>query len=183
VETPLLVLSVIGLLAVLVFDFAAYRKYRRVSQKLEDALLKLARHKVRHDWRLLAEGDDPLEQAYLKAAQRAYRLFVQKNHDYGHHNLSMGWTKGVALRLGDKVSRLWRLLGLIPGAEGAQVKDESIADTCLDGANYFLVGYLMEKDVWPKVSVDDIMGPQGQFKLLVELIENNPKLIPRKKNE
>lgn len=102
-----------------------------------------------------ASGNIVLERAWLRAASKAFDIFCQKNHDYGSDNLSVMWLPGVAIRLGDKVSRLWGLTGLRGEDLTPVVADESISDTLLDTLNYAMVGYLMITNQWHKINVDD----------------------------
>lgn len=86
------------------------------------------------------------EDYFREITTRMVDVYVAKNHDYGN---SFAMTRGIVpgtilVRLYDKLNRLRSLL--IGGK--AKVKDESIADTLLDLANYAvmeLVEMEMEK--------------------------------------
>lgn len=122
----------------------------RKNGRLEDAI-----QDVQKDWSCLATGDSGnvgLEKAWLAGVQRMYILFCKKNHDYGANNLAMGGVKGIVLRLGDKISRLWQLAGLAEN-KSAKVSNESVEDNLLDVANYGLVGYLIASGKWPKATI------------------------------
>lgn len=109
------------------------------------------------DWASMAtgeSGDINLEMAVLRGLQGMYETFVRKNHDYGPNNISAGGPIGLALRLGDKVSRLWNLTG-INGDGRVLVGDEAMEDTGLDIANYGLYLYLMATGQWPEGSIDE----------------------------
>lgn len=83
-----------------------------------------------------------------------------KQRDYGPHNLTKFGTFGVVVRMNDKMERITNLskksglLGLAYGMAGdksldATVNNEPIADSFLDLANYALIAYVMQKNLWP----------------------------------
>ena len=127
---------------------------------------------VKDDWGVLTIGvtDQKLETAWLRAAQFLFQSFARKNHDYGSGNLAAGGVRGIALRLGDKVSRLWQLTGLRGRDSKAQVTSEAIADTFLDIANYGLVGYLMSVGKWPAGSISQSIGGKAIATLVVSAL-------------
>jgi hypothetical protein len=67
--------------------------------------------------------------AVLKEAEE---LRWRKLNDYGASYRNFG-SLGVAVRLGDKMARLTRL---IQNPKSSRVKDESLVDTALDLVNY-----------------------------------------------
>ena len=86
-----------------------------------------------------------------------------KQRDYGPHNLTKFGTFGVVVRMNDKMERITNLskksglLGLAYGMAGdksldATVNNEPIADSFLDLANYALIAYVMQKNLWPNES-------------------------------
>jgi hypothetical protein len=115
-------------------------------------------------------GNPELERAWLTAAQRMFTLFARKNHDYGPYNLAIGGVIGVVVRLGDKISRMWQLVGLSGKKEGALVNDEGMEDTFLDTANYALVGYMMQIGAWPKATIGDSLGRQALMRVILETL-------------
>jgi hypothetical protein len=163
-------LNVLILLAALILavEIAAFVKYRRILK----VALGLETGKVAacfsRNWQSLANGtsgDIMLEMAWLSEAQELFGLFAQKNHDYGSMNLSLSWMQGVTVRMGDKVSRLWNLVGL-NGEQEAAVKDESLVDTFQDIANYALIGSLMAKGKWPRIPAEQGFGIDAIFPIV-----------------
>lgn len=86
--------------------------------------------------------------------ERAASAVINKNHDYAgegqdfYRNLKSserwgfpGW-KSVFVRIGDKISRIESFLM----QEDFAVKDETLVDTCVDGAVYLF----MMADMWLK---------------------------------
>jgi hypothetical protein len=90
-------------------------------------------------------GSIELEQAMLRAMQRNFEMFVQKNHDYGADNIAHGGLVGVVVRVGDKAARLWNM---IVKHEAAYV-DESLVDTLMDMANYAYIAKMLVDGSWP----------------------------------
>jgi len=85
------------------------------------------------------------------------QIHAIKGHDYGDRERpyqncriseEMGipaW-KGVLIRLSDKVERLCAF-----ARQGElKVKDESIKDTCIDAANYAIIGLILYRETLPK---------------------------------
>lgn len=130
---------------------------------------------IRKDWGLLADSksqDIQTEIAYLRASQRAFELFQKKNSDYGLNNLAVGWVPGIAIRLGDKVSRLWTLLQL-RGTIKRRVDDESVDDTLLDIVNYAIVGLLMMNEDISRQDIDSNIGMGAREQLIHLLASEN----------
>lgn len=86
-----------------------------------------------------------------------------KQRDYGPHNLTKFGTFGVIVRMGDKMERIVNLskkagsLGLAYGTDGhktldASTHNEPLADSFLDLANYALIAYVMQQNLWPDES-------------------------------
>lgn len=127
------------------------------------------------DWANFATeetGNPELEIEFLRALQKMYQLFLRKNHDYGKNNLSTGWLRGVVIRLGDKISRLWTLYDLDMEKDypvKPEVVSESKDETFLDIGNYGVIGYLMETGKWPMGSVHDLYGHKALGKLLAQI--------------
>jgi len=80
--------------------------------------------------------------------QEGIELMLRKNKDYSGKidNIELTGLQGVAVRLVDKVCRLY---SLSDGRE-ALVKDESIRDTCLDIENYANIAIQILDGVWGK---------------------------------
>lgn len=87
----------------------------------------------------------------------------KKQRDYGPHNLTKFGTFGVVVRMGDKMERIVNLskkcgsLGLAYRMTGdktlnATTNNEPIADSFLDLANYALIAYVMQQNLWPDES-------------------------------
>lgn len=72
-------------------------------------------------------------------------IFIRKNHDYGDDNIATLASKGVFVRMWDKMSRLKRLLW---EQNEAQVKDESVQDTLVDLACYAIIALIVLRNKW-----------------------------------
>lgn len=90
--------------------------------------------------------DTELVQACVPVVLENLVLMNKKQHDYGPHNLTKFGTFGVVVRANDKLERLITLTK--PGAV-ARVNDEGVADTLRDLSNYGMIGYVIEKKLWP----------------------------------
>lgn len=117
-----------------------------MSKSLED---------VRNDWSLLATEDDPeYYKNWLSVVQKMSILFLKKNRDYGTANLASSWLQGIAVRLGDKVSRVWNII-----LNKNQINtNETVGETFLDIAAYGIIGYMMETGLWKKAGLDETIG-------------------------
>lgn len=73
------------------------------------------------------------------------KVFVAKNHDYGDDNISVLGSKGVYVRIFDKVSRLKTLIW---ENKSQNVKDEKISDTLLDLSNYAIIMEILLRNKW-----------------------------------
>jgi hypothetical protein len=77
-----------------------------------------------------------------------FDLLIQKHHDYGPKNISQspgGPINGLRVRMWDKMARINNLVD-----SGASPKNESLADSFKDLANYAIIGLLVLEDKWPK---------------------------------
>lgn len=129
---------------------------------------------VRKDWSVLSIGvtDPKLEAAWLRTAQMMFVSFAHKNHDYGASNISSGGVRGVAVRLGDKVSRLWQLTGVRGRDSSAKVTAESVADTFLDLTNYGIVGFLISTGAWPGGSISQSVGSKAIAEIIIDALDD-----------
>jgi hypothetical protein len=103
-------------------------------------------------------GSVELEKAFLQLLARSFETFVKKQHDYGPHNIGVGGLAGVAVRIGDKTSRLHNLLKGVRGSACG----ESLYDTLEDLANYALIGCLLLSNNWPESTPEDAWGALAQ---------------------
>lgn len=85
--------------------------------------------------------DTELGMQAVGIALRNLKTLDNKQKDYGRENLDEFGSYGVLIRTNDKMSRLKTLY-----SHGAKAKNESIADSWLDLANYGLIGYIMLLD-------------------------------------
>jgi hypothetical protein len=116
------------------------------------------------DWADLAtgsSGDMEIEQGFLRVLQEMYVLFCRKHHDYGRNNISVGGMHGVTIRIGDKTSRLFNLMGISEGAHSGDgsapaVKGEALEDSFLDMGNYGPIGVMLCRGWWPRVRPEDV---------------------------
>lgn len=77
-----------------------------------------------------------------------YRLFAQKQKDYGMGNIAMNGNKklallGIAIRMNDKIQRLLNIL-----SNDLDPENESLEDTLRDISNYGAIGNAVLKDEW-----------------------------------
>lgn len=131
------------------------------------------------DWAQLATGKSgwlQIEQDWLRAMQEVYALFCEKQKDYGPTNIGTGGEQGVALRSGDKVSRLFELLGVGTRKEGVEASNEPRRDSWMDMADYGIIGMLVHDGKWPKMYPGDVWGGEAAYLLLKETIAQNPSI-------
>lgn len=87
------------------------------------------------------------EEAYKKIVEEALALAKKKNADYSGSkidNIGLTGSNGIAVRLLDKVSRIYNLTsGATP-----EVKTESIQDTAIDIVNYAVFLLMIERGEW-----------------------------------
>ncbi len=121
-------------------------------------------HIVVTDWADLAtgvSGDLEIEQGFLRMLHRQYDLFCRKHHDYGRNNISVGGLQGVTIRIGDKTSRLFNLLGISEGANtdafvSPAVKGEALLDSFLDLGNYGPIAAMLIEGTWNRIRPEDV---------------------------
>ncbi len=73
----------------------------------------------------------------------AFKLGVEKNHDYGVDNMLSYGVVLVIVRINDKLVRIENLHG-----KDAKVVNEKVEDTLLDIINYATYGIMLLNDVW-----------------------------------
>jgi len=74
-------------------------------------------------------------------------LLLQKHHDYGPRNISQspgGPLNGLRVRMWDKFARINNLFD-----KQSTAKNEPLADSFKDMANYSVIALLVERGVWP----------------------------------
>ena len=74
-------------------------------------------------------------------------LLIQKHHDYGPKNISQspgGPLNGLRVRMWDKFARINNLID-----SKTEAKNEPLADSFKDMANYSVIALLVERGVWP----------------------------------
>ena len=104
----------------------------------------------------------------LENFQKAYKLWCQKQSDYGDGNIRLGLDissnkssvhaqnnvlaqLGVVIRMNDKIQRLFNIYTKkIFNNKGMDVTDESIEDTCMDIMNYANMLMVLLKGKWGK---------------------------------
>jgi hypothetical protein len=85
-----------------------------------------------------------------------YRTHLDKNVDYSPANILATGSIGLATRIWDKVARFMSLNGFKLNLAKSEFtaprepKNESIADTLLDLANYGVIGAVLLKEKWGK---------------------------------
>lgn len=70
---------------------------------------------------------------------------IHKNHDYGSNNILRFGSKGIYVRIVDKLSRVSNLLLT---QKQAEVFDEKIEDTMLDIINYCIYDIMLQNNIW-----------------------------------
>lgn len=130
------------------------------------------------DWGNLANGDSgniALEIAWLRNAKSLYNLFTRKQRDYGPNALGLAGLNGVAVRLGDKLCRLWQLLGITPLQDGTYNTtpsvNESVRDIFGDVAVYCINSLLLIDGDWPLTDPDKAWGSTAVKNLIKHLEE------------
>jgi len=79
--------------------------------------------------------------------QELEELLLQKHADYGPRNISQspgGPLNGIRVRMWDKFARINNLFD-----KPSEAKNEPLADSFKDMANYGIIALLVERGVWP----------------------------------
>lgn len=158
----------LGLTATNILWYIHAHKLRKLANKSSETKLTVL------DWGHLAtgvSGDYEIEVNWLRTAQELFEIFCMKQHDYGPDNIAVGGTKGVALRMGDKMSRLWNLTGLSTGGkeQAGKVSDESLVDTFLDHADYGIIGAMVARGQWKVLTPEEAWSLQDKEPLIDSL--------------
>lgn len=93
---------------------------------------------------------------FAQVQNENYEVFLQKQHDYGARNISLGGDMdneddqklaliGITIRLNDKVQRL---LNLVKDSRDPQ--NESVRDAFLDISNYGAIAQVVMDGKWGK---------------------------------
>lgn len=124
-----------------------------------EGVVAKAEHVDWTDFATGSSGDIEIERGWLRVAQELFELFCKKQHDYGATNIAVGGLDGVAIRVSDKVSRLWELRGLGAyrgsGGTSPSTGDESLRDTLLDLADYGIIATLVHDGVWKTMTLEE----------------------------
>jgi hypothetical protein len=123
-----------------------------------EGVVAKAEHVDWTDFATGSSGDIEIERGWLRVAQELFELFCKKQHDYGPANIAVGGLDGIAIRVSDKVSRLWKLQGLGSyrgKAEFPANTDESLRDTLLDLADYGIIAALVHDGVWKTMTLEE----------------------------
>ena len=132
------------------------------------------------DWAVLATGASgwkEIEEAWLRKAQEIYRVFCKKQADYGPNNIAVGGQQGVAIRLGDKLSRLFELLGLTSRENAGEAKNEPIRDSWIDFGDYGIIGLMVLDGDWPLIGPDQVWGKEALSNLVIDMVGTDPEAI------
>lgn len=81
---------------------------------------------------------------YNKIIDDAYEIGIKKNHDYGSKNITRFGSKGIYVRIVDKLERFKNL----SNGKNANVVDEKVEDTLKDIINYCLYDVMLQNGVW-----------------------------------
>ena len=105
------------------------------------------------------EGDYPQTCAMLKnLLEEEYKLFIQKQYDYGPGNISVGQDvskpegqlvakTGLVFRIHDKVQRL---INLIIVKRSSDAANEPIIDAWKDSSLYCKIAQIVDNGTWGK---------------------------------
>jgi hypothetical protein len=97
--------------------------------------------------------DTELARAVVPVILQNLLVLDRKQKDYGSLNLTKFGTFGVVVRMNDKMERIINLSKKREVIRNAHLGDsalnEPMADSFLDQANYSLIGYVMERGLWP----------------------------------
>ena len=99
-----------------------------------------------------------MTQEFKQIQREQYELFLNKQHDYGPGNISVGTQlltedevhlslTGLWFRMNDKIQRLKNLL--MSGRENA-VEGEPLEDAYLDVSNYGIMATIVSRSKWGK---------------------------------
>jgi hypothetical protein len=128
------------------------------------------------DWANLATGRSgwiEIEEAWLRKAQEVYGVFCDKQADYGPTNIGVGGTHGITVRLGDKVSRLFELMGLTERENTGKPANESIRDTMVDIGDYGIIGMIVLDGDWPLVNPTDVWGGASFTDFILQAVKED----------
>jgi hypothetical protein len=134
------------------------------------------------DWSSLATGKSgwlEIEQAWLRKAQEVYNVFCEKQADYGPTNIGVGGEHGITVRLGDKISRLFELLGLTSRENGGEPANESIRDTWMDLGDYGIIGMIVHDGDWPLVEPNQVWGKEAMLDLMMDMVGDDQDLYEK----
>ncbi len=132
------------------------------------------------DWAVLATGKSgwkEIEEAWLRKAQEIYEVFCSKQADYGPTNIAVAGQQGVAIRLGDKLSRFFELLGLSSRENAREAKNEAIRDSWIDFADYGIIGLMVHDGDWPLIGPDEVWGKKALSNLVIDMVGDDPEAI------
>lgn len=86
----------------------------------------------------------------------------KKQRDYGPHNLTKFGSFGVVVRMNDKMERITNLMNKRQANSAERmagrmcspnsVYNEPMSDSFLDLANYAMIAYVMQQNLWPNES-------------------------------
>lgn len=95
-------------------------------------------------WRDLGATGVVLSQKFCDRPMRqmfVYETLVRKQTDYGHDNIARFGSRGLLVRMHDKVARLENIV-----SKGADPKNESLFDNFMDVVGYSAIGCMWEAD-------------------------------------
>jgi hypothetical protein len=165
----------IGMLAGGVLIFAGQRLFRRISPAIRNS--EIASKSI-EDWAVLATGRSgwiEIEYSWLRKAQEVYGVFCKKQADYGPTNIGVGGTQGITVRLGDKISRLFELLGLTQRENPGKPANESVRDTMVDIGDYGIIGMIVLDGEWPLVDPAEVWGGASLVDFILVYAKENPE--------
>ena len=136
-------------------------RVRIMPKAIREGKMKIEYETLKEDKTIIQqmEEDWPQMTAEFRRLQREqYELFLNKQHDYGPGNISVGTqlqTKeeihlsltGLWFRMNDKIQRLKTLL---MGGRKNAVEGEPIEDAFLDVSNYGIMATIVKNGKWGK---------------------------------
>ena len=93
-----------------------------------------------------SSGAPELERVMAERMAAAFAIWKQRQLKYGSANIARRGPAGIMVRLDDKLARLDRVFF---GQASGEQADETVADTCMDVANYALMALVCHEGLWP----------------------------------
>lgn len=93
-----------------------------------------------------SSGAPELERVMAERLAATFAIWKQRQAKYGSDNIARRGPAGIMVRMDDKLARLDRVFS---GQATGEQADETVADTCMDVANYALMALVCHEGLWP----------------------------------